>query len=1031
MPVLAKNIPRTASGVAGAIRQPAADAAPTLAITDEDATHLRALVRTYEVPSLNTWLRLEDAPVYDRPVALATPVVSPGQVHPFLIAELGAAPDGCVQLRVRRVFQNGAGVTDIPVQVLLAEHRSCPVFSSDNFDEPVGRIAFHRRIQDFRVHSSRVVDDPSTPANEWTDWISSWHTDGMANVWGAFSVGDPMSPGYGEHNSAVVGTPFVPAHWDSAPSVMWASGGQPTATVGPGWSRVGQYAGKRVYDIATPFQRWSELSVIYVDAPATQPIQLGTTGIILSAETRVGIQGGTVGAPDGDFVFGNPASLRRNAEGWWPCVALGGTGQNEVVLSNREGGPVDIGFLAVSTSEPTVTREEAARFLAQATFGADLAEVDRVRAMGFEAWLAEQHKIVAGEHQPKDADIGGVVAYQLPDLAPEAHDFSRVKPHMDDLWLFWEAYLKKHWNRSAVAPDSGKREDWGAAFDRPDGTDGRMPYFHQGGFNSPRGTNVTSQWARNVLRNDDQLRQRVAFALSQIFVVSNVPEPGRGMAMARYQDMLTGLAFGSFRTLLREITLSPLMARYLTYIGAIGGAADENYARELLQLFTIGLWELETDDVVNYGEPKVIDGDKIATYSNDDIEELARVFTGFYFEPAMSMRSLEPGFLLGLANTNGLAFGFTKVQGHGNWHDWGEKDATGIKVKVKAEAGGGPARMFAEVESVIDQLLLHPNVAPFFCKRMIRLLVTSNPSPAYVHRVSRVFLDHHGDPAAGTDPSPDQLFQVVRAILLDPDARRTDVPGRFGGRLLDPVVRMTRVMKALARPVQSSYPRPTFSDADFLNEDEESIKPIEEARKAIQAHSAPIWAPARDQPSTHPSFQAIEGDLQFRLEYQSASKQFGQWPYAAPSVFNFYDADYVHPVIAEEAAADPDGRGAVSPEFGMLHGASVIGFPNFVLERLEQGLSLPYRPFNSTELDFTAPLAVIDEAQQAGSVEPLYEWLQLVICNGAMGTATRTLIDQSLGDVDLLQLAEPAAKIAALKRVIWAAVISPDGAVLR
>ena len=295
-------------------------------------------------------------------------------------------------------------------------------------------------------------------------------------------------------------------------------------------------------------------------------------------------------------------------------------------------------------------------------------------------------------------------------------------------------------------------------------------------------------WYRDLIRSDvwwacavwgeDQLRQKVAYALSQILVISNVSDvlfnDARGVA--NYHDILAEHAFGNYRDLLQAITLNPMMGEYLSMIRnekanqARNIRPDENYARELMQLFSIGLLELNIDGSVKLDG----NGQTIATYTQDDIKALARVFTGW------NMSTVETWW---------------------QWVSWGEAEVTPMKVfpeyhdtEAKTLFGTGviPAKQSAlqDIESALDIIFAHPNVGPFISQQLIQRLVTSNPSPAYVQRVAEVF-NNNGEGVKG------DMKQVVRAILLDDEARNghLEQPNTFG-KIREPLLKVAGFWRA-------------------------------------------------------------------------------------------------------------------------------------------------------------------------------------------------------------------------------------------
>ena len=287
-------------------------------------------------------------------------------------------------------------------------------------------------------------------------------------------------------------------------------------------------------------------------------------------------------------------------------------------------------------------------------------------------------------------------------------------------------------------------------------------------------------WWRNSVRGEDQLRQRVAFALSEIFVVSDqAGELNNDVeGLGHYYDLLAFNALGNYRTLLKEVTLSPQMGFYLSMLGnqkpdtAQGIRADENFAREVMQLFTIGLLQLNAD-----GTPRRdANGQPIPTYKQPDIEGLARVFTGF--GPQQTPENVRNG---------GFEYGrVDRLKPMGAWQAFHDVDAKTIVGNSSIPAG---MQADAELDLALDVLFKHPNVGPFIGQQLIQRLVTSNPSPQYVARVAAKF-DNNGSGVRG------DLFAVVKAILTDAEARsgHTANPQRFG-KIKEPLLRTTHLWR--------------------------------------------------------------------------------------------------------------------------------------------------------------------------------------------------------------------------------------------
>lgn len=279
----------------------------------------------------------------------------------------------------------------------------------------------------------------------------------------------------------------------------------------------------------------------------------------------------------------------------------------------------------------------------------------------------------------------------------------------------------------------------------------------------------------NALHAPDQLRQRVAFALHQIFVISGV-RITQAYAMADFQQILVKNAFGNFRQLLEEVTLNPAMGRYLDMVNndkpnpQKGISANENYARELLQLFSIGLFQLNPDGTYRLDNQ----GNPMANYTQKEIENFARVFTGWTYPtlPGATPKDHNP--------TN---FSGTMELYPAN-HDTDEKTLLNGRLLPAGQSGE------KDLDDALDNIFQQESVGPFIGRQLIRHLVTSNPSPAYVSRISAVFQDN-GKKVRG------DLAAVVKAILLDPEARGADRLDSAFGHLRNPVLFVTHLMRAL------------------------------------------------------------------------------------------------------------------------------------------------------------------------------------------------------------------------------------------
>ncbi|MBX2879910.1 MAG: DUF1800 family protein [Granulosicoccus sp.] len=286
----------------------------------------------------------------------------------------------------------------------------------------------------------------------------------------------------------------------------------------------------------------------------------------------------------------------------------------------------------------------------------------------------------------------------------------------------------------------------------------------------------------------DQLRQRVAFALSHIMVISdkNSVIGNLDYLTASYYDTLLENAFGNYRDLLEEVTLSPAMGIYLSMLGsrkpneATGRRADENYAREVMQLFSIGLVGLNIDGTEREGT---------TTYTQEDVENLSRALTGWAWD---------------LDRYRGYPYGFNddRTSLERPMKAFQEHHDTDTKVFLGMDMPAGQTAE-ADLKMVLDRIFTHPNVGPFVGKQLIQRLVTSNPSPAYVARVATVFNDN------GSGERGD-LAAVVRAILLDPEATTESTDPTFG-KLREPILRFAHMFRAFRASGQYTFSRSTES----------------------------------------------------------------------------------------------------------------------------------------------------------------------------------------------------------------------------
>lgn len=420
--------------------------------------------------------------------------------------------------------------------------------------------------------------------------------------------------------------------------------------------------------------------------------------------------------------------------------------------------------------------KEAARFLIQAAFGPDQdsaddpdhipENVEEVMAMGIEAWIDDQ--------------LQRPVGHLVPMVEWQNEQPSSAAIHNDRKMNAW-------WGRAMGLPKL-----------RPDAAETQLP---------------------------DPLRQRVAFALSQIFVISDRMERlgVERVGMTHFYDTLLDHAFGNYEDLLRAVTLHPCMGIYLSHLGnrkanpVAKTFPDENYAREIMQLFSIGLWMLDNDGTV------LLDAnDKpIPTYDNSDITEFARVFTG------LSYGALSTGGTVTFGAYDG---DFTvPMAGWDAEHDLAPKNLLlGETTPARtASPGNTGTATLADVDAAVANLFHHPNVGPFIGRLLIQRLVTSNPSPAYVGRVSAAF---------NAAPRGD-LGRVVKAILMDPEARDPAMMTNPAfGKLREPFLRAVNVARAFNASSQEGW---YYLDAFLLDHAQEPMKSPSVFNFYLPTHTPP------------------------------------------------------------------------------------------------------------------------------------------------------------------------------------------------
>lgn len=380
----------------------------------------------------------------------------------------------------------------------------------------------------------------------------------------------------------------------------------------------------------------------------------------------------------------------------------------------------------------------AARFLNYASLGADYETINTVANQGISDWLDMQFAI------------------------PLQVNFT------DTTWMIWDHFYPQYISI------------YGYDFIVNHG-DAVIPYWYY----------WKMAWWNNILKSDDHVRQRVTQVLSQIFVISeksNLQLSGPGMA--NYYDLLYGHAFGNFRDLLYDVSLHPMMGFYLSHINnpksdtANNIHPDENYAREIMQLFSIGLFELHPDGTRKMDSA----GNLIPTYDNNDIKEFAKIFTGLapsgYWWPWEDYSGIPTEWGSEYNESPATIVTWKPMIAFEDWHEQGVKNLLNGQVVPEGQTTLG------DINDAIDNLFNHPNVGPFIGKLLIQRLVKSNPSPAYVSRVAARFNDN-GEGVRG------DMKAIIRAVLTDAEALDCSwQEDPHSGKLKEPLLRYTQALRA-------------------------------------------------------------------------------------------------------------------------------------------------------------------------------------------------------------------------------------------
>ena len=554
-----------------------------------------------------------------------------------------------------------------------------------------------------------------------------------------------------------------------------------------------------------------------------------------------------------------------------------GTGHTiGVHVSTSDAQGTDNGSSTISGTELIPDLVGASRFLAQATLGANYEDIEYVSQIGIQAWLDEQVNIPPSSYRDR---------YQS---------------------VYDEAIAKVTAVHGAALVDSNRKNEY-----------------------------LNFAFYDKLFSDQDQLRQKTAFALSQILVVSPLGTSlnDRGFATSSYYDLLYQGAFSNFHDLLLNVSLHPAMGIYLSTFKnkkadpVAGTLPDENYAREIMQLFTIGIHEMNNDGTYKTDA----NGDLIPTYDIEDIQELSKVFTG------LSGGDWDLNLRPDNAGTN---LTFSKGYNHydltvpmkmfEDYHDTGDKIMLDGSIIPAGQTG------MEDIEDAIDFLFNHPNVGPFISTRLIQHMVKSNPTPAYVNRVATVFNDN-GQGVRG------DLEAVVRAILTDSEARDCVwIDNPRTGRLKQPVERFTNLWQAF--DISSPSGKLWFKDVNFI---------LEKVEQSFLSS-----------PSVFNFFSPLYAEPEFVAPNNMVSPEFQ----------NLHSTSTIHNINLMESSIKTRpfrNRTGVNPDPSKAR--------------------LNFDDDDNPFLDFSDEIALLD----SDGIDALLDRLDLIICHGQLSDDVRILIENA------------------------------------
>lgn len=542
-------------------------------------------------------------------------------------------------------------------------------------------------------------------------------------------------------------------------------------------------------------------------------------------------------------------------------------------------------------------------------------------------------------------------------------------------WISGDFYGNNSQNTSYV--EESRYNDWLANVDQ----NGNPRTYNPNDTEGIKGDAKKKIWYQLAIDAPDQLRQRMAWALSQILVVGEAGNihPQNNEKWLKYYDIFVRNAFGNYRDILEEVTYSPHMAYYLTYEKnqkeENGIFPDENYAREVMQLFTIGLWELNNDGTFKLDN----NNNLIPTYSNDEVAEFAKVFTGLDRQQNYSGTNYEAQFGRDVIQD---------VRIVNNWHDFSPKiDLDGNTFSnyssIENMWGGTPSTWYLEqnqndpenypliydgnnadvrndIDYVLDHLFNHPNTPPFIAKRLIQRFTSSNPSPTYIEDVANAFISGYDIYGNGNGGRGD-LNAVIHAILLHPEARTPSLSiDNTYGKLREPLIKFISYSRSFNLTSLNTY-----------------------------------------------------GLYPFAYLYD----KIGQEPYLYPNVFNFYRSDF-------QPLGEILNNNLEAPEFQPFTDVTAVGLPNSLRWLIYQGIrrdtddtGIGQRWYSQGDLDLSYEISI------AYNNDTLIDHLDLLLTAGRLTEDNRQAIKNHLQSISGNSESNREQKV---KDALWLFCILPE-----